>query len=58
MIVSLTEKGWALQKKLVDVPLIVGSSVLCDSVTPETAPELFRMLDGIIGKLSAPSALS
>ena len=58
MIVSLTEKGWELQKKLVDVPLIVGSSVLCDSVTPETAPELFRMLDGIIGKLSAPSALS
>jgi len=58
MIVSLTEKGWGLQKKLVDVPLIVGSSVLCDSVTPETAPELFRMLDGIIGKLSAPSALS
>ncbi len=58
MIISLTEKGWALQKKLVDVPLIVGSSVLCDSVTPETAPELFRMLDGIIGKLSAPSALS
>ena len=51
MIVSLTEKGWGLQKKLVDVPLIVGSSVLCDSVTPETAPELFRMLDGIIGKL-------
>ena len=27
--------------------------VLCDSVTPETAPELFRMLDDIIGKLSA-----
>ena len=58
MIVSLTEKGRELQKKLADVPHIVGTSVLCDSVTPETAPELFRMLDGIIGKLSAPSALS
>ena len=58
MIVSLTEKGWELQKKLADVPAIVGSSVLCDSVTPETAPELFRMLDGIIGKLSAPSTRS
>ena len=58
MIVSLTEKGWELQKKLADVPAIVGNSVLCDSVTPETAPELFRMLDGIIGKLSAPSTLS
>ena len=58
MIVSLTEKGRELQKKLADVPAIVGSSVLCDSVTHETAPELFRMLDGIIGKLSAPSTLS
>ena len=58
MIVSLTEKGRELQKKLADVPHIMGTSVLCDSVTPETAPELFRMLDGIIGKLSAPSARS
>ena len=58
MIVSLTEKGWELQKELADVPAIVGRSVLCDSVTPETAPELFRMLDDIIGKLSAPSARS
>ena len=41
MIVSLTEKGRELQKKLA-----------------ETAPELFRMLDGIIGKLSAPSTRS
>ena len=58
MIVSLTEKGQDLQQKLADVPFFVGSSVLCESVTPETTPELFRMLDDIIGKLSAPSALS
>ena len=58
MIVSLTEKGQELQRKLAGVPLAVGSSVLCESVTPETMPELFRMLDDIIGKLSAPSALS
>ena len=58
MIVSLTEKGQELQRKLVGVPFAVGSSVLCESVTPETMPELFRMLDDIIGKLSAPSALS
>ena len=58
MIVSLTGKGKALQKKLADVPLTVGSAVLCESVTPETTPELFRMLDGIIAKLSAPSALA
>ena len=58
MIVSLTDKGKELQTKLAEVPFIVGSSVLCESVTPETTPELFRMLDDIIGKLSAPSALS
>ena len=58
MIVSLTEKGQELQRKLVGVPYAVGSSVLCESVTPETMPELFRMLDDIIGKLSAPSALA
>ena len=58
MIVSLTEKGQDLQQKLADVPFFVGSSVLCESVTPETTPELFRMLDGIIGKLSAPSTLA
>ena len=56
MIVSLTEKGQELQKKLADVPFTIGSAVICDSVTPETTPELFRMLDDIIGKLSAPKA--
>ena len=53
MIVSLTGKGKALQEKLSCVPLTMADAVLCDSVTPETAPELFRMLDDIIGKLSA-----
>ena len=56
MIVSLTGKGKELQKKLADVPFTIGSAVICDSVTPETTPELFRMLDDIIGKLSAPKA--
>ena len=56
MIVSLTGKGKGLQKKLADVPFTVGSAVICESVTPETTPELFRMLDDIIGKLSAPKA--
>jgi DNA-binding MarR family transcriptional regulator len=52
MIVSLTRKGKELQKKLSCVPLTVGNQVMCDSVTPETAPDLFRMLDDIIAKLS------
>ena len=51
-IVSLTRKGKILQEKLADVPFTVGSAVLCESVTPETTPDLFRMLDGMIAKLS------
>lgn len=52
MIVSLTGKGKALQRKLAEVPLTVGNAVICDSVTPESTPDLFRMLDDIIAKLS------
>ena len=52
MIVSLTKKGRDLQKKLADVPFSIGSAVLCKSVTPETAPSLFNMLDDIITKLN------
>ena len=51
MIVSLTKKGKDLQKELSDVPATVGNAVMCDSVTPETAPDLFRMLDDIIMQL-------
>lgn len=52
MIVSLTRKGCDLQKKLAAVPFTVGSAVLCGSVTPETAPTLYHMLDDIITKLN------
>ena len=51
MIVSLTRKGKDLQKKLADVPVAIGKAVLCESVTPETVPGLFRMLDDIILRL-------
>ena len=51
MIVKLTKKGRDLQKKLTDVPESVGSAVLCESVTPETVPGLFKMLDDIIIQL-------
>ena len=52
MIVSLTKKGKDLQKELAEVPATVGKAVICESVTSETAPELYRMLDDIIAKLS------
>ncbi|MBR5174712.1 MAG: MarR family transcriptional regulator [Bacteroidales bacterium] len=53
MIVSLTKKGKNLQNKLADVPQIIGGAVICDSVTEKTSPELFRMLDDVISKLSS-----
>ena len=51
MIVKLTKKGRDLQQKLTVVPETVGRAVLCKSVTPETVPGLFGMLDDIIQNL-------
>ena len=51
IIVQLTQKGRGLQEKLTDIPWSIGSAVLCDSVTPETVPDLFRMLDDMIARL-------
>ena len=51
IIVKLTKKGRDLQEKLADVPEAIGSSLLCESVTPETIPGLYAMLDGIIHQL-------
>ena len=53
IIVSLTRKGKDLQNKLSCVPQTVGNAVLCDSITTETFPELFRMLDDMIARLKA-----
>ena len=52
MIVTLTRKGWALQEDLQKVPTAVGGAILCESVTPETVPGLFRMLDDMIAQLN------
>ena len=55
MIVKLTRKGRDLQDKLMRVPETVGSAVLCESVTPDTVPGLFAMLDDIINQLKNKS---
>jgi DNA-binding MarR family transcriptional regulator len=52
IIVRLTKKGQFLQEQLTDVPETVSQAVLCESVTPETVPGLFGMLDDIIRQLS------
>ena len=51
MIVKLTTKGKDLQETLDEVPDTVGNAVICKSITYETAPELFKMLDDVIAKL-------
>ena len=51
MIVRLTRKGRDLQDMLMNVPETVGRAVLCESVTRETVPGLFTMLDDIILQL-------
>lgn len=51
IIVKLTEKGRRLQESLTCVPETVGGAVLCESVTPETLPDLFKILDDIITRL-------
>ena len=55
MIVHLTAKGKRLQESLCDVPATVGGAVLCESVNPETVPNLFRMLDEMITQLKSQS---
>ena len=52
MIVSLTGKGTDLQSKLAEVPYAIAGAAACATMTPDTLPELYRMLDDIIAKLS------
>lgn len=56
MIVKLTEKGVSLQEQMADVPQQAGSTVMCDTITPDTLPTLFRMLDDIISRLSGTNS--
>lgn len=51
IIVKLTQKGLNLQKALSNVPQAVGSAIMCKSITPQTVPTLFGMLDDIINRL-------
>jgi len=53
MIIHLTPRGKRLQESLSNVPATVGGAVLCESVNPETVPDLFRMLDDMIARLKA-----
>lgn len=52
IIVTLTEKGKQLQTDLSDVPFTVGRAVMCDSISTQTVPDLYSMLDEMIDKLA------
>lgn len=51
VIVSLTPQGQELQDKLASVPFKLGAAVACDSLTPQSVPAMYGMLDDIIDKL-------
>ena len=51
MIVSLTQKGRALEERAADVPQRIGSAIACHALTPETIPLLFQTLDDLVSTL-------
>lgn len=52
VIVSLTEKGRKLEEKASCIPYELDGAVACRSITPESAPQLYGMLDDLINTLS------
>lgn len=52
VIVSLTEKGRKLEEKASCIPYELGDAVACRSITSESAPQLYGMLDDLINTLS------
>ena len=51
VVVTLTDKGRALEDKLSCVPDEIGGMLVCNSLNSETAPGLFMVLDEIIQRL-------
>ena len=52
VIVHLTEKGRELESQAGCIPFQMGEAVACRSITPETAPALYKTLDDLIQTLS------
>lgn len=52
VIVRLTPKGRSLENRADCIPFKMGNAVACRSITPESAPVLFRTLDDLIQTLS------
>ena len=52
VIVSLTDKGRALEKEAGCIPIKMAGAVSCRSITEKTAPALFQTLDDLIHTLA------
>jgi DNA-binding MarR family transcriptional regulator len=52
VIVHLTKKGRELESQAGCIPTQMGETVACRSITPETAPGLYKTLDDLIQTLS------
>lgn len=52
VIISLTEKGKNIEEKASCIPNKIGSTIACRSITQETAPELYNILDDLIQSLT------
>lgn len=52
VLVHLTHAGRDLEHQAADIPFRIGGAVTCETVNPQTVPQLFTMLDDIIDKLS------
>lgn len=52
VIISLTEKGKNIEEKASCIPHKIGSAIACRSITQETAPELYTILDDLIQSLT------
>lgn len=52
VLVHLTEAGRALEGRAADIPFRIGGAVTCETVNPQTVPQLFGMLDDIIDNLN------
>lgn len=53
VIVHLTEKGRELESQAGCIPFQMGEAVACRSITPESAPALYKTLDDLIQTLSS-----
>ena len=51
VLVLLTDQGRSLEQEAAAIPAEIGAKMVCEHITPDTAPDLFATLDDLIGTL-------